>query len=145
VPVRILDVGSDFERLMKAIEFERSRSQRSVPMAKSMSDLLREEEPCFGTREGIELDVSRADIEKAAQLLEAEEITKATLPLFVRAAPSMGRGFYRLLGVETGSEMERLHSKIAFKLLGVEPRTYFHSYEVQRIKREIPTLIYVFY
>lgn len=138
-------MGSDFERLMKAIEFERSRSHRSVPMAKRMSDLLREEKPSFRTRDGIALEVSRADMQKVTMLLEDEEIPSATLPLFLRTAPSMGHGFYRLLGVETGTEMERLHAKIAFGLLGVEPRAYFHSYEVQRMKREIPTLIYVFY
>ena len=116
-----------------------------MPMAKRMPDLLREEKPSFGTRDGIALEVSRADLEKVAKLLEDQEIPNASLPLFLKTAPSMGRGFYKLLGVETGTEMERLHAKIAFGLLGVEPRGYFHSYEVQRMKREIPTLIYVFY
>ncbi len=138
-------MGSDFERLMKAIEFERSRSRRSVPMAKRLSDLLREEKPTFGTKDGIALEVSRADLVKVTQLLEEEEIPKVSLPLFLKPAPSIGRGFYRLLGVGTGTEMERLHTKIGFELLGVEPRTYFHSYEVQRMKREIPTVVCVFY
>ena len=138
-------MASNFDRLMKAMEHERARSMRSVPLAKRLSDLLREEKPSFVSKDGIILEVQRADLLKVVDLIHEEEIARVILPLFLKTTPSMGRGLYRLLGVDTGSEMERLQTKIAFGLLGTEPRSYLHSYEVRRMKRELPSLVYVFY
>lgn len=138
-------MGSGFDRLIKAMEFERKRSRQSVPLAKRISDLLREENPFFVCRDGTKYPVDRKDLESVTSTLKEEELTDLPLPIYLRTAPSLGRGFYRMLGVESGSEIERNHSKILFELLGTKPRNYLYSYEVQRLKREIPSVIHVFY
>ena len=130
---------------MKAINFERTRSRQSVPMAKRIEALISEEKPFFECRNGTRLPVDARDLEKVRALLDEDQLVQLSLPIYVKTAPSLGHGFHRLLGVDSGSTMERLHNEIVFGILEIEPRSYLYGYEVQRLKREIPTIMHVFY
>jgi uncharacterized protein (UPF0216 family) len=140
-----LGVASGFERLIKGIEYERARSRQSVPRAKKATLLLGEASPHFVCKDGAKYPVDRRDLDKLVAVLDADQVQGLALPIYLRTAPSLGHGFYQLLGVESGTEMERKQSKILFGLLGAEPRNYLYSYEVQRLKRVIPSLIHIFY
>jgi uncharacterized protein (UPF0216 family) len=134
-----------FDKLMKAINFERSRSQQYVPRAKRFDVLIAEDEPFFESRNGTRMQVDKRDLLRIESLLEEDQLSQLSLPVFIKTAPSLGRGFHQLLSVGSGTLMEELHVKIVFALLDVEPRSYLYSYEVHRLKREIPSLVHVFY
>jgi uncharacterized protein (UPF0216 family) len=134
-----------FDKLMKAINFERTRSQQYVPRAKRYDLLIAEDEPFFESRDGTRMQVDKRDLLKIGKLLGEGRLHQLSLPVFIRTAPSLGHGFHQLLGVESGTTMGELHVKIVFGILGVEPRNYLYSYEVHRLKRKIPSLVHVFY
>ncbi len=138
-------MGDEFDRLTKAIEFERTRSRMSIPSAKPLRRLLDEESPHLASKDGTRYAVDRRDLDRVTSLLSDEEQRDVTLPIYLRPSPGLGRGLYQLLGVGTGSEMERMHSKIVFGLLGTAPHAYLYNWEVQRLKREMPSLIQVLY
>lgn len=138
-------MASGFERLMKAIEFERTRSRRSVPLAKRFQELLGEKKPFFTCGDGGKLSVDGRDLDRVAGILGEDELADLSLPIYLRTAPSLGHGFYRLLGVDSASEMERKHNRIIFGLLETKSRPYLYSYETQRLKREVPSIIHFFY
>jgi len=138
-------VGEGFEKLQKAIEFERQRSRLSIPLAKPILALLGEAKPHFTSRDGSECLVDRRDLEKVVAILGKDELQGLSLPIYLNPAPQLGQDFYQLLGVDTGSEMERRQSKIVFGLLEVEPRSYLYGYEVQRLKRKMPSVVHILY
>ena len=138
-------MGAGFEKFMKAIEFERTRSQQLVPMAKKFEALLSEESPHFECRNGTRLSVDQRDLVKVRALLEEGQRPQLSLPIYIRPTPSLGHGFHQLLGVDSGSTMEKLHTQIVFSILESEPRGYLYGYEVHRLKREIPSVIHVYY
>jgi uncharacterized protein (UPF0216 family) len=138
-------MGAGFDKLMKAINFERTRSQQQVPRAKRFGVLIAEEDPIFESRDGTRMKVDQRDLVKISSILDEEQLGQLSLPVFIRTAPSLGHGFHQLIGVDSGTIMEKLHVKIVFDILGIEARNYLYGYEVQRLKREIPSLIFVFY
>lgn len=138
-------MGAGFDKLMKAINFERTRSQQSVPMAKKMEALISEKNPFFECKNGTRMQVDGRDLEKVLSLITEDQVPRLSLPIYFKTAPSLGHGFHQLLGVDSGSTMEKLHKLIVFGILGTEPRTFLYGYEVQRLKREIPSVMHVFY
>jgi uncharacterized protein (UPF0216 family) len=138
-------VSGGYEKLMKAIEFERTRSRMTVPLAKKLTTLLSEERPCLVSRDGMKLLVEREDLDKVTMILGMDRLEGVSMPIYFRPAPSLGHNFYELLGVERGSEMEGSLKAIVFGLVGEDPRDYLYGYEVQRLRRKIPSLVYVFY
>jgi len=138
-----MNVGEGFEKLQKAIEFERQRSRLSIPLAKPILALLAEAKPHFTSKDRTEYPVDRRDLEKVVAILGKDNLQGLSLPIYLNPAPQLGQDFYQLLGVDTGSEMERKQSKMLFGLLEVEPRSYLYGYEVQRLKRAIPSVVHV--
>jgi len=136
-------VGEGFEKLQKAIEFERRRSRLSMPLAKPILVLLGEPKPHFTSRDGTEFAVDRRDLDKVVALLGKDELQGLSLPIYLAPAQQLGSDFYQLIGVDAGGEMERKQSKIIFGILEIEPRSYLYGYEVQRLKRKLPTLVNV--
>lgn len=133
------------DTLMKAIEFERRRSKKSVPLAKRLSDLMKEEEPHFKCRDGTTMPVSGDELRRADNLMDEREKKDLILPVYLKPNPGLGHGYYQLLGLEKGRETEDPGAKLLFRLLETRPRSYLYTYEVQRARKIIPSLIFVFY
>jgi len=138
-------VSSAFERLLRGINLERKRMMLLVPRAKSFTDLLKEENPEFVCRDGTKYVVDKEDLNRLRAMLSDEEAKLLRLPVFIKPAGELGGGFYKIVGSSEDSKTGRVVSKLVFTILGTAPRAYLYGYEVQRLKRTIPSLVFVMY
>jgi len=138
-------VSSAFERLLRGINLERKRMMLLVPKAKSFTDLVAEENPEFVCRDGTKYVVDREDLKRLRAMVTDEEAKVLRLPLFIKPAGELGGGFYRIVGISEDSKAGRVVNKLVFTILGTARRDYLYSYEVQRLKRTMPSLVFVMY
>ena len=138
-------MSSAFDRLLRGINLERKRTMLLIPLAKSFKELLAEESPKLVCRDGTKYVVDKEDLKRLRAIVPEPDVAILHLPIYIRPAPDLGDGFYRIVGASEDSKAARVLTRVVFNLLGIAPRTYLYAYEVQRLKRTIASLVFVMY